>query len=237
MIKAVFFDFGDTLVDEHTFLSEGWHNMIDFLITCLQLEKSRTYWLSIYRSYHAEIYKKYFHEMPIIKEKKIKMESIKNLIRAMGEPENTELIDQAYSHLIRGSGYSNCLFEGAQHLLEQLSERYKLAIVSNGLADYTIISLEYLGIAKYFSPILISEQSNCEKPGTEIFKLALDQTGVGPEEAVMVGNLLDYDILGANLSGIRSVWLQHSPQMIGTTIPDYTIHHLKELSSVMEKLQ
>lgn len=43
------------------------------------------------------------------------------------------------------------------------------------------------------------------KPSPRMFRMALTKAGLGPDEAVMVGDQLDTDILGASRSGIDSV--------------------------------
>ena len=43
------------------------------------------------------------------------------------------------------------------------------------------------------------------KPGTKGFRAALEQTGIPAEQAVMVGDQIFTDILGANRAGIASV--------------------------------
>ncbi len=46
-----------------------------------------------------------------------------------------------------------------------------------------------------------------EKPNPEVFEIVLTALKISPHQAVMVGNSWDNDIVGANRSGIHSVWL------------------------------
>jgi FMN phosphatase YigB (HAD superfamily) len=46
-----------------------------------------------------------------------------------------------------------------------------------------------------------------EKPDPRIFRLALERAGVGPDEAVYVGDLYSVDIRGARAAGIEAVLL------------------------------
>ena len=43
------------------------------------------------------------------------------------------------------------------------------------------------------------------KPGTKGFRAALEQTGIPAEQAIMVGDQIFTDILGANRAGVRSI--------------------------------
>lgn len=45
------------------------------------------------------------------------------------------------------------------------------------------------------------------KPSTVMYRQALKQFGVTPQEAVMIGDQLFTDILGANRSGIEAIWI------------------------------
>jgi len=58
------------------------------------------------------------------------------------------------------------------------------------------------------------------KPSRAMYRLALEQFDVKPEEAIMVGDQLFTDILGANRSGIDAIWVkQMTPRdFIGTKI-------------------
>lgn len=46
------------------------------------------------------------------------------------------------------------------------------------------------------------------KPSTHMFEMALEEFGVSADEAVMVGDQLFTDVLGANRAGIDSVWVR-----------------------------
>jgi len=53
--------------------------------------------------------------------------------------------------------------------------------------------------------IVISEEVDIEKPDKRVFQVALDELGVEAENAVMVGNRIDADIVGANRIGMKRV--------------------------------
>ena len=55
-------------------------------------------------------------------------------------------------------------------------------------------------------------------------------------EAVMVGDNLMTDILGANRTGITSVWINREGQQATDVKPTYEIHHLEELHDVIKDL-
>lgn len=56
------------------------------------------------------------------------------------------------------------------------------------------------------------------KPSTHMYEMALEKYGKKPEEAVMIGDQIMTDILGANRSGIDAIWVQkmEGPEFVGT---------------------
>lgn len=91
---------------------------------------------------------------------------------------------------------------------------YKHAVLSNTAtsdSDAAKRMLERLGIARYFEFVYATQseltQDKPEKPNPLVFNLVVDALDISPEQAVMVGNSWDNDILGANRSRIHSIWL------------------------------
>jgi len=58
------------------------------------------------------------------------------------------------------------------------------------------------------------------KPSTHMYEMALAKFGKKPEEAVMIGDQIMTDVLGANRSGIDAIWVQkmEGPEFVGTKI-------------------
>lgn len=56
------------------------------------------------------------------------------------------------------------------------------------------------------------------KPSTHMYEMALEKFGKKPEEAVMIGDQIMTDVLGANRSGIDAIWVQkmEGPEFLGT---------------------
>ncbi|MBS1703118.1 MAG: YqeG family HAD IIIA-type phosphatase [Armatimonadetes bacterium] len=56
------------------------------------------------------------------------------------------------------------------------------------------------------------------KPSTHMYEMALEHFGEKPENAVMIGDQIMTDVLGANRSGIDAIWVQkmEGPEFIGT---------------------
>ena len=97
------------------------------------------------------------------------------------------------------------LYPDAEPALANLkSEGFSMGLVSNAPADTERV-VDALGLSKYLDPVVISGAVGYTKPNPEIFKIALRQAGLGPEEAVHVGDLYEADVVGARNAGVTGI--------------------------------
>jgi FMN phosphatase YigB (HAD superfamily) len=83
-----------------------------------------------------------------------------------------------------------------------------MGLVSNAGDDRNVQTLvDREGLRPFFEFTITSAACGWRKPDARIFQLALDHFGVRPAEAVMIGDTLEADILGANRLGIYSIWI------------------------------
>jgi HAD superfamily hydrolase (TIGR01549 family) len=82
-----------------------------------------------------------------------------------------------------------------------------IGIVTNGPTEVQRAKLELLGIDGLVDFVLVSEEFGVAKPDPEIFRAALRLAGVRPEEAIFVGDSVEFDMAGANAAGIPAVWV------------------------------
>lgn len=85
----------------------------------------------------------------------------------------------------------------------------KLIAVSNWDASLAG-TLASLGLASLLDGIVTSAQAGAAKPSAEIFGAALRLAGVGPGQAVHVGDSLVEDVQGARAAGLRAVLVARS---------------------------
>lgn len=105
-------------------------------------------------------------------------------------------------------GYHNVI-PGMREVLEDLSRGYSLGILANQLKE-AVIGLEATGLRRHFRVLALSELIDLKKPDPAIFRWALDQAGCRPEEAVMVGDRIDNDVVPAREAGLWTIWF-HVP--------------------------
>ena len=127
---------------------------------------------------------------------------------------------------------------GAEALLDELYGKYKLYITSNGTARVQDSRIESSGIAKYFDGIFISQRVGADKPSPVFFERVFSAIpDFSRDEAVIVGDSLTSDIQGGRDAGIRTVYYNpHSRPGREDIIPDYEIRSLDELVGLLRRL-
>lgn len=94
---------------------------------------------------------------------------------------------------------------GLEDTLMELSNDYKLGLLSNSWLEAPRQALRDNGYGRWFDVMICSFDIGVPKPDPRIFEFALDLLGVRPQEAVMVGDSLEADVKGALGAGMRAV--------------------------------
>lgn len=148
---------------------------------------------------------------------------------------NEEFAQQFADTLIKERQDRHFLFSDSRECLVQLSDNYRMGIITNGPSDFQREKIEKTHIGEFFDAVIISGEVGIGKPDRGIFDLALRKLGVNPEEAVLVGDNLERDIKGAQNVGIRAVWINRNRLIIEDqkVVPDAQITSLNELLGVL----
>ena len=164
------------------------------------------------------------------------VQRFQQLFRELNLPYSGAAVNDRYEHLL---SRQHDFIPGAKQLLKDLSPRYDLYLASNGAAAVQHPRLDDSGIRPYFKVIFISEELGADKPSKAFFDACFAAIpGFRTEEAVMVGDSLTSDIRGGRDAGLRTVWFNPQGREPRTDIrPDYTIHALSELPSLLEFMQ
>jgi HAD superfamily hydrolase (TIGR01509 family) len=130
---------------------------------------------------------------------------------------------------------SLCRFEpGARDVLDHLSGRYRLGIVTNGLAAAQRRRLAACGIAGRFQAVVISDEVGCRKPDPRVFEIALDLLGVRPAETLFVGDSVSDDYEGAKNAGIPFCFYNRKKIALDDGFrPDHVIESLEQLKAIV----
>lgn len=159
--------------------------------------------------------------------------SVENVARLLaqagiGDEQLSQRIQDAYldtmlAHL--------CLRDGAKSVVNALEKQYQLGLLTNGPSQLQWGKIKRLNIRAWFDGIVVSDDIGIRKPDARIFRVLLEQMDVLPQQAVYVGDTLEYDVQGANNAALTSVWLNTRGDVVDerSPKPDVQIAHLKEL--------
>ena len=129
------------------------------------------------------------------------------------------------------------LYPDTKMILEALSKKYKLGVIANQSLG-TKERLDNWNIGKYFDVVVASAEAGYAKPDLKIFNLALEQAGCKPNDAVMIGDRLDNDIVPAKQIGMKTVWVRQGfakYQIIcnESEQPDFIIDSISDILDIL----
>ena len=135
------------------------------------------------------------------------------------------------------------LEEDAHACLDALrAQGYALGLVSNAGDSADVHNLlEKAGLCPYFPEIIISADFGYRKPHPRIFEIALQACGSSADRAVMVGDTLGADVLGARNAGLASIWITRRADTpdnrdhLDTIQPDARVETLLEIPEILNK--
>lgn len=127
------------------------------------------------------------------------------------------------------------LYPDTKGCLERLSQNYRLGVIANQNLG-TMERLKKFGIDKYFDVVIASAEEGFAKPDPAIFRLALERAQCHPENAAMIGDRLDNDIVPAKRLGFTTVRImrgfgQFAIPSCEEETPDFTVRDLNETFS------
>ncbi|MBN6888757.1 HAD family hydrolase [Cytobacillus horneckiae] len=131
----------------------------------------------------------------------------------------------------------NCIsFPNLNSMLEELrTNNLVLGLITNGKGQFQMDNIKAMGIEKFFEIILVSEWEGIKKPDPQIFKRALDQLNVSPNECIFVGDHPDNDVKAARNVGMKGIWKRDFQS--NNVEADFIVDDLGELPLIIENLR
>lgn len=228
MIKHVFLDLDDTLLDFH--LAE--HIAIKATFEAMGVPSDDAT-IERYSKINRSCWERL--ERGEWTRREVLVGRFRMLYEELGASADPEATQQMYEDTLCIGHY---FLPGAEELLDTLFGKYRLYITSNGTARVQDSRIESSGIAKYFDGIFISQRVGADKPSPLFFETVFAAIpDFRKDEAVIVGDSLTSDIKGGIDAGIRTVYFNpHSRTGREDIIPDYEIRSLGELAELLERL-
>ncbi|NJE04638.1 TIGR02253 family HAD-type hydrolase [Thermococcus sp. M36] len=227
MIKVVFFDLDDTIVDTTRLAEMARRNAIENMVRHgLPVDFDTAYQelLELISEYGSNFSRHFDY-----------------LLRRLEVPYDPKLVAAGVI------SYHNTKFaylrtvKGVRRVLLDLQRAgYRLGIITDGDPIKQWEKILRLELDAYFDKVFISDHLGVKKPHPKIFKKALRKMGVEPEEAVMVGDRLYSDIYGAKQVGMITVWFKYGKyadrELEYLEYADFTIKSLEEVPEIVRGL-
>jgi putative hydrolase of the HAD superfamily len=149
----------------------------------------------------------------------LKLENETDLLR--------KLVDACYED-VRG------VIARARKVLDALQPVYTLGVVSNFYGNLELVCREF-DLDPFFAVMIDSAVVGVRKPDPRIFSLALERLGVAPEDAWVVGDSYDRDIVPAKSLRCSTIWLRGKSwrEPPSTEAADRTILNFEELKKIL----
>jgi len=207
MIKAILFDFGQTLVNS----ADGFK----------QAEKAAQRWIrselfgsgeglqpQIFIDAYRRI-RKEFHDQSTFSRPAIWAQVFHHFSRSP-DPVRFEKKEYQYWETVKAHTRP---FPETLPILQQLAESYPLALITNTQGQKETgthrISL-FPEVERFFKTIIVAGESGIPaKPDKSPFLSGVEALGVEPGQAIYVGDDWRIDIQGSQASGLHPVWLKH----------------------------
>jgi 2-haloacid dehalogenase len=143
--------------------------------------------------------------------------------RAMADTFVDELSARAY------------LLPGALEACQKLAQKYKLYIITNGIAYVQHRRLNSIPLADLIEKSYISEEVGFEKPDARYFQaVAEDIDGFDPASTLVVGDSLTSDMAGGVGAGLDTCWINPQNRPIPPHLPiTYSIPSMDDLPDLL----
>lgn len=226
MIKAVFIDIDDTLLDfgkcAKYSMSESYK---DFGL------KFDDYMFPVFERINAGLWEQ-------IEKGEITKNELygKRWITVLGTFGITHIDGNEFEeHFTRHLSESAEKVHGAEELLKYLSSKYKIYAASNGPHEQQLKRLKKAELLQYFTDVFTSELLGVQKPEVAFFDACFGKIGnINNSEAVLIGDSLHADISGGIKCNMKTIWFNKKNSGTADGIhPAYTVNSLAEIKQII----
>ena len=145
---------------------------------------------------------------------------------------NDEMANKMGDYYVYHSPRQTLLFPETINVLNYLSKKYKLHIITNGFEEVQHIKLKESGLSKYFEVVILSEKVGVKKPHPYIFKKAFSESGATAKNSIMIGDDLYADIYGAQRVKMDAIYFNFN-KLVHKENVQKEINCLSELFNIL----
>lgn len=214
-IKAFFVDFYGTVVHED---GEVIKKITEIIFKTGKSENPSeigSFWWNNFQTMFMNSFGETFETQRALEEKSL----VHTLEKFGSDADPKELSGMMFAHWVKPP-----LFDDSKEFFEK--SPLPIYIVSNIDTADIMQAVEYHGLKP--AGVFTSEDARSYKPRRELFELALQKTGLKPDEVIHIGDSISSDVKGASELGINALWLNR----FGKNIPD----GVSSISSLPEAL-
>ena len=156
-----------------------------------------------------------------------------DLFTELGIDQDAVAFSRTYLHYL---GQAAELIPGTLEVLEQLQERFRMAIITNGINDVQHSRIRLSGLRRFFPFIFTSEAIGVFKPARGFFDAVFAGIGQPAKENVLViGDSLSSDMAGAVGYGLDTCWYNPRGEQDKNGYPiTYEIRDLAQLLEILK---
>jgi putative hydrolase of the HAD superfamily len=224
-IKHLFFDLDHTLWDFET----NSNKTFDLIFKRNRLDVSCENFIEVYKPINHK-YWKLFREDRVSK-KDLRYFRLKEAFDAIGYDASDELIQLLSEEYITFLSQHNALFDNAIEVLDYLSEKYRMHIITNGFEEVQFKKLKNSNLLPFFDQVITSEKVGVKKPNPKIFHYAMEISGASSEESMMIGDNFEADILGARNVGMQAIFCEFNGEVATEEV--ITVSNLLQLKNYL----
>lgn len=199
LVTDVFFDLDHTLWD----FEKNSALTFQIILPAHNITVPLDSFLKVYVPANLVFWKMYREEK--ITKTELRYQRLKSVFDTLEYTVSDHVINSLADEYINQLSSHTYLFPNTLEVLDYLKPNYKLHIITNGFQEIQEKKLRNSGIYSYFENIIDSEMAGVKKPNPFIFNLALEKANVEPEFALMIGDSLEADILGAKGAGMKAL--------------------------------
>ena len=229
MVKFVFLDLDDTILDFHKAEAEALKD------TLLHMGVSPTDAVVARYSEINDAQWKRLERGEMTREQ-VKLRRFQILFEELGIERDAEQTRRYYENRL---GIGHFFLSGAEEMLRALDGRYRLFIMSNGTTSVQNGRIASAGIAPLFEQIFLSEAIGYVKPQKEFFDACFAAIpDFDPAQAIILGDSLTSDIQGGIYAGIRTCWFNpHGKAGRADIKADYEVHTLADFVDLLDHVE
>ncbi len=168
---------------------------------------------------------------------------LRELLKELGQTDISESVIRSALDAMYAVTQTNWQIENdtIETLQTLKSTNYHLGILSNAGDDKDVRQLlQKFGVEAFFDFVLTSAACYYRKPHPRAFEIALAHWSITPPEAVMVGDSLEADIIGAKNLSMKTIWITRRAQFTNENMhrikPDFSLRKLSELPPTLERI-